>query len=208
MTSKIQDLLDKAAAVTASSTGKMSSVASAARNFPAETEAEKCFAELREKLFQIEKWNADSGLSSYELFDESGSVCERERARIGNFIKTTLAGSGKSDWLKIIDIDESADEIVLTVQPTYNPTEDATDKSVTSHFFTRESTNNFCLQRKGDTLNFYVIGLDEKSNTADTNNIIETARNVATANLGHYLGIQKGEWTTFCKNFLEIEDNK
>lgn len=203
MSSKIQDLLDKAAAITASSEDKMSSVARAERKFATEREAEKCFGELKGKLFRIEEWNADSGLSSYELFDKTGKTCKRETAKIGDFIKITLAGSGKSDWLKIIDGDNAPNEIVLTVQPSYNPTENEPDKSVTSHFFTNESTNNFCLERKGATLNFYVIGLDEKSNTRDAKNIIETARNVAASNLGHYLGIQKGEWTTFCKNFLD-----
>ncbi|MDQ6787241.1 MAG: hypothetical protein M3033_10575 [Acidobacteriota bacterium] len=208
MNSKIQDLLEKAAAIANVSREEMSSVACARRNFANEAEAERAFDEFQRKLFQIKKWNAHSGLSSYELFDENGNVCRSEAAKVGDFIRITLIGSGKSDWVKIIRIDELPDEIILTVQPSYNPTENTPDKSVTSHFFTDESTNNFCLQRAGEILNFYVIGLDEKSNTQDTNNLIETARNVATANLGHYLGIQKGEWTTFCQNFLETEQEK
>ncbi len=205
MNSEIQSLLEKAAAIENSSVEEMSSVASARRDFATVSDAEKAFGEFHRKLFQIRKWNADSGLMSFELFDETGSVCDREMAKVNDFIRITLTGSGKSDWVKIIRIDELSDEIILTVKPSYNPTETVPDQSVTSHFFTGESTNNFCLQRAGEAVNFYVIGLDEKSNTQDTNNIIETARNVATANLGHYLGIQTGEWTKFCKNFLETE---
>ena len=205
MNSKIQSLLEKAAAIANSSDEKMSSVALARRNFATAAEAEKAFDKFHRKLFQIKRWNADLGLSSFELFDEDGNLCDRETAAVGDFIRITLTGSGKSDWVKIIRIDQLPDEIILTVKPSYNPTETTSDKSVTSHFFTDESTNNFCLQKTNGALNFYVIGLDEKSNTQDTNNIIEIARNVATANLGHYLGIQKGEWTTFCTNFLEIE---
>jgi len=203
MNSKIQSLIEKATAISNSTDEKMSSVASARRNFPAETEAEEAFDKFQRKLFQIKKWNADSGLSSFELFDETGNVCPRETAQVDDFIRITLTGSGKSDWVKIINIDQLPDEIILTVKPSYNPTEKAPDQSVTSHFFTDESTNNFCLQNAGEAINFYVVGLNEKSNKQNTNNIIETARNVATANLGHYLGIQKGEWTTFCNNFLE-----
>lgn len=208
MSSKIKILLERTAAVTDFSEDKMSSIARAERTFSDESEAKIRFGELREKLFRVERWNADSGLSSFELYGESGERSLREPARTGDFIKITLAGSGKSDWVKIINIDRANDEIILTVQPSYNPIEETTDNSVTSHFFTRESTNNFCLQRTGAIINFYVIGLDEKPNTEDTNNIIEAARNLATANVGHYLGIQKGEWTTFCKNFLEIESEK
>lgn len=208
MNGKIQNLLEKAAAIAESSSDKMSSVATARRSFATFSEAETAFNKFHRKLFQIRKWNADSGLTSFELFDESGNVCARDAAQTGDFVRVTLTGSGKSDWVKIIRTDELPDEIILTVQPSYNPTETTPDKSVTSHFFTDESTNNFCLQRSDTAINVYVIGLDEKSNKQDTNNIIETARNVATANLGHYLGIQTGEWTTFCRNFLEMDAEK
>ena len=98
--------------------------------------------------------------------------------------------------------------MVLTVQPTFDPTAKDADKNRTSHFFTSEATNNFCLEKQENKVNIYVIGLSEKPNTQDTGGILETIRNYATANLGHYFGIQEGEWTTFCKNFLEIETDK
>jgi hypothetical protein len=205
MSRKIEGLLEKAAVIANSSDDKMSSVASSKRNFSNASEAENFFVKFKEKLFQIRKWNALSGLSSYELFDANGNICKRETAIVGDFIRITLHGSGKSDWVRVANIDENSDEVILTVQPTFNPTEDEPDAGVTSHFFTAESTNNFCLQKTGETINFYVVGLHEKSNKQDTNNIIETVRNVATANLGHYLGIQKSVWMTFCENFLEIK---
>ncbi len=207
MNSKIQTLLERAAAQTSAAGGDTSSVANAARNFSDAAEAEKYFAEFKRKLFRIEKWNADSGLSSFELFDENGArQAPQASAKTGDFIRITLTGSGKSDWVKVTGIDdERADEIVLTVQPAYNPTEKGADETATSHFFIKDSSNNFCLQKINQAVKIYVVGLNEISNTQETNNIIETARNVATANLGHYLGIQKAEWTTFCENFLENE---
>lgn len=208
MNGEIQNLLEKAAAAAEFSEDKMSSIACATRKFSGEPEARKIFGELKEKLFRVERWNADSGLSSFELFDESGKRAAEKTAKVGDFIRLTLTGSGKSDWVKIINVSETEDETILTVQPSYNPTETEPNRTVTSHFFTTESTNNFCLQIKGDTLNVYVIGLDEKSNTEATNNFVEAARNVVTANVGHYLGIQKGEWTTFCENFLETGERE
>jgi hypothetical protein len=96
---------------------------------------------------------------------------------------------------------------VLTVKPSFDPTEKAADKESTSHFFTNEATNNFCLQRDEKSILFYVIGLHEKTNLGETENALETARNAAVANLGYYLGIQKAEWKTFCRNFLEIDED-
>jgi len=199
MGGKINNLIRKAKADTEEKT----SIALARRLFASEEEAKKEFVRFSEKLLQIERWNYASGVSSFRLFDKNGDKAPDRSAAIGDFICIKLPGTGKEDWVKIIDIYENFDEKVLTVQPTYNPTEKSLDKSVTSHFFTDDSTNNFCLQLIGANINMYVIGLNEISNTKDTKSILESARNSATANLGHFFGVQKAEWTTFCENFLE-----
>jgi len=205
MYSKIQNLLEQAAAQAESSTAEVSSVTNATRNCSTDIEAENVFQRLKQKLFHIQQWNAESNLSSFALFDGSGYPEMEKIAAVGDFIRITLPGSGKDDWVKIVEIFEAADEIVLTVQPSHNPT-DEENESTTSHFFTVDSTNNFCLQKNGLKLNFYVIGLGEKSNTEDTSGIVETVRNFATANIGHFLGIQKAQWQHFCDNFVEIEN--
>jgi len=204
MNSKIQNLLEQAVAQAESSTAEVSSVTNATRNCSSETEAKNVFQRLIQKLFNIEQWNAESNLSSFALFDENGFAKMEKIPAVGDFIRISLPGSGKDDWVKIVEIHDAADEIVLTVQPSLNPT-DKEDNSTTSHFFTNDSTNNFCLQKKGIELNFYVIGLGEKSNIKDTSGIVETVRNFATANIGHFLGIQKAQWQNFCDNFVEIE---
>lgn len=209
MISKIQTLLEEAAKTENFSSDEMSSVASAKCVFPNESEATNAFARFSEKLFQINRWNSHSVITSFELFEKNGVAASRKTAKAGDFIRISMTGTGKSDWVKITSIDDSSpNEIILIVQPTYDPTDEKPDKTHTSHFFKSESNNNFCLQKKDETINFYVIGLNEKSNIEDTKNIIEAARNIATANFGHYLGIQKAEWSAFCKNFLEISDSK
>ena len=205
MSSKIQNLLKQAAEQAESSTVEASSVTSATRIFSAETEVGNVFRRLKRKIFHIEKWNSESGLSKFALFDENGSAQMEKIAAVGDFIRITLPGSGKNDWVKIVEIYDTSDEIVLTVQPSLDPT-DKEDKSATSHFFTNDSTNNFCLQKTGIKLNFYVVGLGEKSNTEDTSGVVETVRNFATANISHLLGIQKAQWQTFCENFIEVEE--
>ena len=205
--SKIQILLEQAAQQNETPTPGASSVASATRIYPTETEAEERFSYFHRKLFNIEQWNASSPISSFELFDENGNAQPEKPAAPGDFIKITLPGSGKDDWVKITTVQETANEIILTVQPSDNPTDRENEKN-TSHFFTDDTTNNFCLQRTNEKLNFYVIGLNEKTNTEETDSVIETARNFATANLGRYLGIQKTQWKGFCENFLEGTSEK
>ena len=205
MSNKIQDLLTKAELQKNSATREQSSVTNAERTFSNHAEAETIFDQLKEKLFHINRWNTASGISGYKLFDENGNDRGDERAIVGDFIRISLTGSGKYDWVRIIDIYQAPNEVVLTVQPSFNPTEPAPDEKEISHFFTDDATNNFCLQRNGKDLKLYVIGLSEKTNTTETNNLLETARNFATANLGSYLGIQIGEWKKFCESFLETK---
>ncbi len=179
-----------------------SSISCADKTFADEARAAQVFSSLKTKLFNINEWNAHSLLSTYEVFDEQGSAVENEQITVGKFIRISLKGTMKYDWIKVKDIYEATDEFIITVQPTYDPTEKKINKSVISHFFTDESNNNFCLSRQRENVRLYVIGLSEKQNTSETANVLESIRNVAV-NLSTYLGIQNGEWEKFCHHFIE-----
>jgi len=207
MSSKMQELLNQAAQQSKQNSSAGSSVACANRAFIHNSEAENIFARLKQKLLRINEWNEKSALTSFQLFDSGGVARQEKMATVNDFIRLDLHGSGKYDWVKIIAVDDATDETVLTIKPSFNPTEKQTETSVTSHFFTSDSTNNFCLRRRENTIDFCVIGLNEQTNFADTKNFIETARNFATSNTGYYLGIQKAEWKTFCENFLETGES-
>jgi hypothetical protein len=178
-----------------------SSLSSAESDFADENAAARAFAELKERLFNIEEWSAHGMLSSFELFDENGRASETKRLRVGAFLRISLTGTFKYDWVRVADMTDEADEFVVTVKPTFDPTAEERDEKIVSHFFTDESENNFCLVRKGARLGLYVIGLNEKMNAAETSGALETARNAAV-NLGSYLGVQRGEWEKFCHHFM------
>jgi hypothetical protein len=146
-------------------------------------------------------------MSTYALFDENGR--EINEINVGDFIRISLKASGKYDWIRVIEVYDQPDEFVIIVKPTYDPTDAENDKTAVSHFFTDEATNNFCLLRKAATVAFYVIGLNEKQNTSETDSALETIRNVAV-NAATYLGMQKSEWEKFCHHFLEdaAEENE
>lgn len=203
---KIQTLLEQAAGQNDSAMPD-SSIARATHSFSTADEAKKAFAFLRNRLLYAGHWNDYSEISSFALFGNNGESQPDKLAAAGDFIKVSLPGSGKDDWIKVTEIDDLPDEVVLTVQPSRDPT-DETNRQATSHFFTRDSTNNFCLQRAAAKINFYVIGLNERTNTEQTSGILESARNLATANLGYFFGIQKTQWETFCRNFLEFEEGE
>jgi hypothetical protein len=201
MSDKTENLLAQAN----SETEEKTSVSFAERTFENEAEAKKVFARLSEKLLHIEDWNYSAGISTFILFDHNGNEKQHKQAQIGDFIRIKMPMTGKEDWVKITKIETDNDDRILSVQPAYDPTVEITDQNTTSHFFTADSSNNFCLKRTENRITMYVIGLNEVTNTKETSNILESVRNLATANLGHYLGVQKAEWTTFCRHFLELE---
>ena len=163
---------------------------------------QKVFSTLKTKLQTINEWNEHALMSSYALFDETGREINEKKFYVGAFIRISLKASPKYDWIRIIDIDDAPDEFIITVRPTFDPTAEDIDKSVISHFFTDEATNNFCLFRDERKVALCVIGLHEKQNTSETKGVLETVRNVAV-NFATYLGMQNSEWEKFCHHFLE-----
>jgi len=174
----------------------------ATREFTSDADADTYFDGLKARIADLSHWNDKSGLSTYELFDGNGNPIADTRIKIAQFIKITLSGSGKSDWVRVRDIAVSQDELVISVQPTYDPTEIPPQTGKISHFFSADATNNFCAFCEDTVVSMYVIGLNERQNTGHASGMIEAARNAAVANVGYYLGIQKAEWTKFCKHFL------
>ena len=179
------------------------SVTSASRHFVSEADANGFFRDVCERLFLIDEWNKNSSVTEYELF---GPGHENGQIQVGSFVRIKLYGSGKSDWVRVLSINDEPDEMVMTVKPSYDPTEDPVDKSLTSHFFGPEATNNFCVQLNGKRVTMYVIGLNERQNTKFTDSLIESARNAAVANVGYYSGLQQTVWKQFCKNFMQADE--
>ncbi len=183
-----------------------SSLSSAEKTFADEAEAARIFSVPKAKLSDIDEWNAHSMLSSFEIFDGRGQRLETRKTAVGEFLQISLKGTMKYDWVRVEDIHETAEEFIVTVRPTFDPTAENADKTATSHFFTDESTNNFCLLRRDNKVGLYVIGLNEKMNTRETEGTLETVRNAAV-NLGSYLGLQRGEWEKFCHHLMEDAAN-
>lgn len=179
-----------------------SSINNAEREFGNDTDAHRFFEGLKRKLFDISHWNHRSGLSNYKLFDQTGNVSADNLIRRGSFIMITLHGSGKSDWVHVEDVLDSETEAVITVRPTYDPTDKPANTGKISHFFTSDATNNFCAFQHGNIVTMYVIGLNERLNSGHADGMIEKVRNAVVANAGSYLGIQSAEWSKFCKSFL------
>lgn len=201
MNGKIEKLLNRAKL-----NENESSISFAEKTFSGEHAAKAAFANVKNRLHDIAEWNKCGLLSSYEIFHENGEPVSDHKLFVSVFLRISLKGSLKYDWVRVIEIDDASEnEFVITVKPIFDPTADAPDKTIVSHFFTDAATNNFCLRRRNETLALCVIGLDEHQNAAETGSAFETVRNAAV-NFASYLGIQTGEWTKFCRHFIENAD--
>jgi hypothetical protein len=202
------DIIERLLEAANSATEGDTSLNLAKRRFLEEQAAAEFFRATRMKLFRIEEWKKNSSITDYDLFNENGDEINGEPIAVGTFIRIALYGSGKYDWVRVISITDEPDEVVISVEPSYDPTQRATDLDTVSHFFAPEATNNFCLQHHEKTVAFYVIGLNEHQNTKFTDGLIETARNAAVANVGYYSGLQKSVWKEFCSSFLSTDEEK
>lgn len=195
--SKIEDLLKSANSM------EKSSVSVAERQFSGITAAGKAFSHYKSEILDVKSWNESSTITGFSLYDENGLEITDQPIRKSLLLRLAMPGSGKYDWVKISEISDFSDDFILTVRPTHDPTDKDADRAKTSHFFAEISSNNFCLMRRENIVKFYIIGLNETQNTSDTKNSLETIRNFVTANVGFYLNIQKSQWDSFCRNFLD-----
>lgn len=180
----------------------------AKRIFLDRSECDAFFEVTRSNLLDLAEWNRNSSATSYSLFDDAGRNIDSEPIAVGRFIRIGLYGSGKYDWVRVVEIFDEPNEFIMKVKPTHDPTEDPVDPASISHFFRPEAENNFCIQQNDKTIAFYVIGLNEKFNAKFTDGLIESARNTAVANIGYYTGLQKAVWKQFASNFIATDQEK
>ena len=127
---KIEELIEAANSSTAGDT----SFNVAKRVFDDKAKCDAFFEQTCSNLLSISEWNRNSSAANYKLFDEAGNDIDAEPIDAGRFIRIGLYGSGKYDWVRVLEIIDEADEFVVKVKPSHDPTQDPVDTNSTSHF--------------------------------------------------------------------------
>ncbi len=187
------------------------------REYATEEEAEEAYQRSRDRLIDVSKWNELSGWenATFELHDEYGNPVSRVPPQPGDYIKVDLPGPGGDDWVRVEEVRDTEDSVGLTVRPSHDPTEQPPNPDVTKHFFTKESTNTFSVERRGTQVVSQVRGRNEVANTGDeAGGTLASARNWATANgawgvdipgTERTTSLQQHQWNVFTENLLEDE---
>lgn len=173
-------------------------------------EAKKLFAEAKERLLNVNKWDQICGKASavFKLTDENGNEVDG-KPKVSYHFKIDIpapdlkTGEGY-DWVRVeaIEEKENAEEdsefIIMRVRPSSNPTKASGE---VAHFFSDKSTSNFLIQREKKTVTAAVLGRNEVANTDAAHSLLDKLRNaiVGTGALG---GLSYPQWKSLVKGLL------
>lgn len=176
-------------------------------SFPDEATAQRELARSKQKLFDVNRWTDLEGINStFELFDGFGRKTTAQKPEIGYYIKIILPASGIENWVQITDLTEDTDSAEFVVHPSEQPTmqEEGETKEI-KHFFIKEASSTFKVERQGTTLVGYEIGRNE-----GINNHGEEAGNRAILNTlvaeGGWAGVQALQWDKLTSYLVHLEE--
>lgn len=196
----------------------MKSNASAVKTFGNEAMAKAAFDAQKTCLADVNRWSSLSGAenASFALMGPDGQAVQRS-AEVGDRIRIKLPGSPTFDWVQIETIEDAPDRFAITVRPTYDPTQQPLDKSTTAHFFTREATNTFSVEKQGNEVRARVLGMHESANVGSgSGGLRNAARNRAAAEVAWGIqrpipgttttvnGLQQHQWNVFTSNLNDV----
>jgi hypothetical protein len=194
---------------------KVTSSAATSHTYASEADARAAFATKAKTFADVGNWTALSGRENakFDLFDESGKAVHGRAAAVRDFVRVQLPGQKQFDWVRVEDVSIGADRVGICVRPTFDPTKSPRTPDVVAHFFTRETTNNFFLERSGTTLTARVEGRQESANVAEhSGGIANAVRNRAACEGAWGIrrtipgthtevnGLQQHQWNRFTEN--------
>lgn len=167
--------------------------------------------QLVKKRFQdVNSWEFFAGTEKAEfaLHDSTGKL-SLEKPEVGNYISIKIpllhnSAEGGLDWVQVEvyeeEIKEHFEEIYMRLRPSSNPTLPS-DKI--THFLDSDSTSNFIIRRKNNTISAEVYARNEIPNTKDKT-VLEKIRNKTVA-LGGMLFGSKIQWEGLTDGLIKGE---
>jgi hypothetical protein len=176
-------------------------------SFESDAEALSFFKLASQRLLHVNQWHelAGKATAQFQLRDDEGKAVDRE-ARKGDYFQIDIPAPGSVtgggyDWVRIEDIVEEENNLVITVRPCSNPQNKDKD---TAHFFSSDSSSSFVVKKEGKKVTAGVYGRNEKPN-AGTEKIIDKIRNTAVA-IGAITGFSKLQWKSLVNGIVKQEE--
>lgn len=168
-------------------------------------EAAHLYIRARKNLLSINQWQELAGKLSarFTLIDPNGVEADRFPLQ-GDYIRIHLPTStpNKYDWVRIEKIqDENPDDYTGRILIQVRPADPPLPQQETEHFFSREATSSFFVERKGKRVSAMVRGRNELPNL-DADNLVDKIRNAVIA-IGAMAGLNVPQWKALVKGILE-----
>ncbi len=178
------------------------------QDYPTEAAAAEAFEESRAKLFDVNNWTNLKGINStFTLYDARGRQSSATKPEIGNFIKIILPGAPIENWVQVVSIRSEKDLAEFTVHPSQKPAELTDDQEVVQHFFVKEASSTFRVERKGTKLIASEIGKNESINNQGTEAGNRALLNTLIAE-GGWAGIQALQWNKLTAYLVHLQETK
>jgi hypothetical protein len=169
-------------------------------------EAREAFEKSKEKLMNVNGWSDMEGINStFILHDQYGKPADGE-ARPGYYIKIELPGPKVENWVQITGVQTEADVAEFTVHPSEKPQEKTDPNSEIKHFFAKEASSTFRVERKANVIWAWEIGRNEVINNQES----ESERPILNTLIaeGGWAGFQKIQWDKLTRYLVHSEDVK
>lgn len=169
-------------------------------------EAELKYNVLKERFFDINKWNtySNENIAEFTLCDSSGNTVHRLPS-IGDYIKILLSeikASGKDScqWVRIDMIDKTnPNSIMIQCRPSKLPGNQFAGNTV--HFHSAGTTSTFIISKGNDYIKMAIYGRNEKPN--QNTDIISGIKNMFIAFKG-VIGPSKIQWKLLTVGMVNI----
>ena len=176
--------------------------------YPTEAAAQTAFERAKQKLFDVNKWTDLEGINStFELYDQRGRRSIAGQPEVGFYMKIILPAPAPENWVKITDINQDATSAEFVVHPSEQPSERNETDPPTEHFFIKEATSTFRVERHGNQLLACEIGRDEGINNQGDEAGDRAVINTLIAE-GGWAGVQALQWnklTDYLVHNIEAE---
>ena len=125
--------------------------------------------------------------------------------RTGYYIRIDLPGPTPENWVQVTELRQDENMAEFVVHPSRKPEPAQGEQGEIKHFFAKEASSTFRVERNGATLTGYEIGRNEA-----INNQGEEAGDRAVANTliaeGGWAGVQALQWNKLTAYLVHKEE--
>lgn len=176
--------------------------------YPDEPSALEAFERAKQKLFEVNKWSGMPGINStFEVYNSSGMLAAAARPEVGDYIKIILPAPAPENWVQITDIREEANMAEFEVHPSPAPKTHDENTTQVKHFFHKEASSTFRVERQGTILKAYEIGKNEGINNQGQEAGDRSVINTLVAE-GGWAAFQEIQWDKLTRYLVHLEESK